>query len=106
MKTSSYLIAYDIAHPRRLARVARVLERHAIRCQKSVFAFDGSRRALVAVFNELRQIIDPRKDCVQAWNLSRRAAGRAFACGPIVQIRPTAAVIWRGRHQMIGGEEA
>ena len=32
-----FIIAYDIAHPRRLRRVARVMEKHAIRCQKSVF---------------------------------------------------------------------
>ncbi|MCR4414896.1 MAG: CRISPR-associated endonuclease Cas2 [Thermoguttaceae bacterium] len=29
-----FVIAYDIADPRRLRRVARFWERHAIRCQK------------------------------------------------------------------------
>ena len=36
-----YLVAYDIADPRRLRRVARLMERRATRCQKSVFLFRG-----------------------------------------------------------------
>lgn len=37
-----FVIAYDISHPRRLRRVARLLERRAVRCQYSVFLFSGT----------------------------------------------------------------
>lgn len=37
MARQLWLIAYDITSPRRLRRVARVLEAHGIRAQKSVF---------------------------------------------------------------------
>lgn len=41
-RRSRFLVAYDIASPRRLRRVARCLERQAIRTQKSVFLFQGT----------------------------------------------------------------
>jgi len=41
-----YVIAYDICEPRRLRRVAKCLERSAVRVQKSVFICDGSRQEL------------------------------------------------------------
>ena len=37
----NWLVAYDIASPRRLARVHRYLKRHAIPVQYSVFVFHG-----------------------------------------------------------------
>ena len=37
----NFLIAYDICHPRRLRRIARRMERVAIRLQKSVFLYEG-----------------------------------------------------------------
>lgn len=53
--TQLWLVAYDITHPRRLRRVARVLEAHGIRAQKSVFEahlratdFTALRSALIA----------------------------------------------------------
>ena len=56
------LVAYDIADPRRLRRVARVLEAAGDRVQKSVFECGLSADALKALRCRLRQIIDPRQD--------------------------------------------
>ncbi|MBR4611168.1 MAG: CRISPR-associated endonuclease Cas2 [Kiritimatiellae bacterium] len=46
-----YLISYDIADPRRLQRVAKLLKRYGVRLQKSVFACDLDERR----YNELRR---------------------------------------------------
>ena len=62
-----YVIAYDICEPRRLRRVAKCLERSAVRVQKSVFIFVGSRQELEAVTGDLMTLIDVAEDRVQAW---------------------------------------
>lgn len=62
-----YVIAYDIAHPRRLRKVARRLEQSAVRVQKSVFIFSGTRRDLDAVKGDLMTLIDVAEDRLQAW---------------------------------------
>jgi len=63
----NFIIAYDIADPKRLSRVAKSLEKTARRVQKSVFIFSGSRRELNGVINDLIQLIEPSEDRVQAW---------------------------------------
>jgi len=65
-----FIIAYDIAHPRRLARVARTLEKRAWRHQKSVFLFNGDTDALAALVGKITPLLDLRQDCVQAWRIS------------------------------------
>ena len=66
-----YIMAYDIADPGRLRRVARLLERHALRCQKSVFLFQADRPAVEAL---LDQAPEPR------WK-RRRHRRRRRGCG-------------------------
>ena len=65
-----HLIAYDIADPDRLRRVARFLERHALRCQKSVFLHRGGHAAVIRLLDELGPLLRPDEDCVQAWKLA------------------------------------
>ena len=67
-----WIIAYDIAHPRRLRRTARVLERDAQRVQKSVFVFDGSELRLQELLERAAAQIDPQADRLQAWRLASR----------------------------------
>ena len=64
-----YIIAYDVANPKRLRRVARILEKHALRLQKSVFQFYGTQNEFLMVINELRPVIDHEEDLIQAWNV-------------------------------------
>jgi CRISPR-associated protein Cas2 len=62
-----FIIAYDIANPRRLRRVAKRLEQSAVRVQKSVFVFHGTRHDLDAVKGDLVSLIDVAEDRLQAW---------------------------------------
>jgi len=62
-----YIVAYDICEPGRLKRVAKRLEQSAVRVQKSVFVFEGTRRELDAVAGDLMGLIDLSEDRVQAW---------------------------------------
>src|SRR5207302_53333 len=83
-----YLVAYDVADPRRLRRVARVLERAALRVQKSVFLFRGEEAPLVALLAQVYQeacnarpvallmpwVLD-RRNLEAAWERVRSAEG-------------------------------
>ena len=54
-----YLISYDIAEPRRLRQVAKLLKRYGVRLQKSVYACDLDERR----YGELRRkLTDFRND--------------------------------------------
>jgi len=63
----NFIISYDIADPKRLRAVAKELEQHARRVQKSVFVFTGSRATLDSVTRVLMQRIDINEDRIQAW---------------------------------------
>jgi CRISPR-associated endonuclease Cas2 len=88
-----FLVAYDIADPKRLRRVARCMERRAIRCQKSVFWFDGTADALARLLEEVRPLIDPAADVVQAWCLAAGQDPCGLALGAAADIRPAAVVL-------------
>jgi CRISPR-associated protein Cas2 len=92
-----YLIAYDICEPRRLRRVARFFEKHAVRCQKSVFIFTGETAQLLRILNDAVQLIDATVDVVQAWQLAPRESTRGKRCGSAPELFPDTAII-NGRH--------
>lgn len=91
----AYLIAYDITDARRLRRVARRLERRAIRVQKSVFRFRGDHSSLQALLGELQPMLDLRKDKLAAWRLTPAGPERDVYCalGQVPQL-PFAAVVY------------
>jgi CRISPR-associated protein Cas2 len=63
----SWIIGYDIASPRRLRRVARVLEKHAVRIQYSLFVATMTEPAFDRLWRTLAGLINPRADDVRAW---------------------------------------
>ena len=87
-----FLIAYDIADPGRLQRVARNIERRAVRRQKSVFLFHGSPGELTALLDSLAPLMDLREDILQAWKLSPDQADEGEFRGSPVPVEPAALV--------------
>lgn len=67
-----YLLAYDIADPRRLARIARIVAREALRIQYSVYVAELSPRQLRDLVAALRVAIDPRTDDLRIYPLPAR----------------------------------
>jgi CRISPR/Cas system-associated endoribonuclease Cas2 len=63
-----YVIAYDIADPRRLGRVARYMERRAVRVQKSVLVFRGDDPG--TLLDGVIPLMKLADDCVQAWRIA------------------------------------
>lgn len=78
----NWLVAYDIADPRRLQRVHAYLKRHAIPVQYSVFVLRDDARALNTVLRGIAERIDENEDDVRAYHLPARcevtALGRQY----------------------------
>lgn len=59
---NTYLVAYDIADPKRLAKVSTLLLGRGDRIQKSVFRCELSKRDLVELRAALSDEVDARAD--------------------------------------------
>lgn len=68
-QTAQWLVAYDIANPRRLARVFKHLKKEGVPMQYSVFAVDASNAKMGALMAHLGTLIDLREDDVRAYRL-------------------------------------
>ena len=76
---SDTIICYDIACPRRLGRIHRLLKKHATPLQYSVFLFSGTDAALQTCLQKLQTLMDPRHDDIRAYPLPQR--GLRWAIG-------------------------
>lgn len=65
----TYVIAYDIADPRRLARVHRFLKQFAFPVQYSVFLGTFGDTTINTILEGVAKIIHPRQDDVRAYPL-------------------------------------
>ncbi len=68
-QTRTWLIAYDITNPKRLARVHRYLKTVAIPVQYSVFAAEETEFGIHHISETLARKIDPRTDDVRIYPL-------------------------------------
>jgi CRISPR-associated protein Cas2 len=94
-----YLIAYDIADPRRLQRVAHFMERRALRCQKSVFLFHGDGVAVAVLLDQVSPLLDAACDVVQAWQLAGGPPPLGLVRGSPLSVYPAGVVL--GREQTL-----
>ena len=81
-QTGLYLIAYDIANPRRLSRVHRTLKKQGLPVQYSVFTVVIKRKALLRLLESLNALIKSSEDDIRCYRLPERAdiktLGRQF----------------------------
>lgn len=78
------LVAYDIASPRRLARVASVCEDYGIRVQYSLFECRLEPREMEHLWNALNAEIDPAEDRIVAYQIDARSARETRTAGTMV----------------------
>jgi CRISPR-associated protein Cas2 len=82
------IVAYDIADPRRLAKIAKIMKDYGIRVQKSIFEVS----ARGGVFNELRRrvegVIVPEKDGVKYFPVCEKCSGTVEIIGQGIFIDP------------------
>jgi len=69
-KRADYLICYDIADPKRLRRIARELQKVAIRIQYSIFfAPEISQKELFDIIDIIDENIEPQEDDVRIYTV-------------------------------------
>ena len=64
-----YFISYDIANPKRLAKVSKTLENFGIRIQYSFFECEMEKVQLENLKRRLLEIIDKREDSLRIYPL-------------------------------------
>lgn len=100
-----FLIAYDICSPKRLARVARRLERFATRVQKSVFLYEGEEARLrTLLMEELAPLIRRKVDRIEAWRLTHAQPRPRLLVGVAAAWKPAVAVIAGGAPSIVDSE--
>lgn len=77
----TYLITYDIADPKRLRRICRILEAYGTRVQYSVFECPIETRTLLQLWGILTQRISLKEDRLCAYPLDVRACEHTLRAG-------------------------
>ena len=82
------IVAYDIADPRRLAKIAKIMKDYGSRVQKSIFEV----AAKAGVFEEMRRRVEativPEEDGVKYFPICDKCAGTVEIIGQGVFIDP------------------
>lgn len=99
---SWYLLAYDIADPRRLQRVHRCLSRTGIWVQRSVFFVFATPAGLAALLDEVEGLMHKREDDLRAYPITHPGElwfqGRQVIAGPLLRPGEAPAVSHPERH--------
>ena len=77
----NYLAVYDIADPKRLRRVAQLMESYGYRVQRSVFECNLTPAALRTMKNELKAILLTTDDSVRLYPLFANALEKQTILG-------------------------
>lgn len=69
---ASWLVTYDIADPRRLARLFKFLKKQGVPVQYSVFLVEASAAKMGNLIVQIAKIVDKDEDDVRAYRLPER----------------------------------
>jgi len=82
------IVAYDIANPRRLNRVAKVVKDYGIRVQKSIFEVNLDNRLFDEMKSRIKNEIEASEDGVKYFPLCEKCTGTLEVIGQGVFIDP------------------
>lgn len=77
----NFLVAYDVAHPRRLNRIARIMKDYGRRVQKSVFEISVTERQFREMKRRVDNEIDPGFDGVKFFPACERCCDGVIIFG-------------------------
>lgn len=83
-----YLVLYDIADRKRLARAAAIVLDYGVRVQRSVYEVRVSPAALAMLRRRLAAAIDPEVDGIKIFPLCESCAGRRASFGAALPEAP------------------
>lgn len=70
-QTAQWLVTYDIADPRRLAKVFKHLKKVGVPLQYSVFSVEASSAGMATLMAQLTRLIHAKEDDVRAYRLPK-----------------------------------
>ncbi len=78
------LVGYDVTHPKRLARVARVCEDYGLRVQYSLFECRLEDAEFEDFWLRLLEEIDEKEDRLVAYKIDAKSAKQTLTAGTMV----------------------
>lgn len=75
------IVAYDIANPRRLNRIARVMKDYGVRVQKSIFEIEVNASTFAEMRFRAEDVMNRYEDGVKFFPLCDRCADTLIALG-------------------------
>jgi CRISPR-associated protein Cas2 len=75
------IVAYDIADPKRLARIAKIMLDYGTRVQKSIFEVTLTTPTFLEMKDRIERTIDAEADGVKYFPLCRKCAGTVEIIG-------------------------
>ncbi len=82
------IVAYDIADPRRLAKVAKILKDYGERVQKSIFEVKVDDKMFSRMKARIEEVIKKEEDGVKYFPLCEKCAGTVELIGVGIIIDP------------------
>ncbi len=76
-----WLVAYDIANPKRLSKVAKTCLDYGVRVEKSVFECDLEEDVFSTFWQELNELIDESVDAIVAYRICASCIKQALSAG-------------------------
>ena len=77
----NYLIAYDIRHPVRLRKLAKIVQDYGLRMQKSVFEAEMTPSELQSMKKRMLGVIDPKEDGIKIFRLCQSCEAKRTGAG-------------------------
>lgn len=82
------IVAYDIADPRRLAKIAKIMGDYGSRVQKSIFELSVKGRVFEELRRRVEETIVPEEDGVKYFPVCEKCAGTVEIIGQGIFIDP------------------
>ena len=82
------IVIYDISDPKRLRRIAKIMEDYGTRVQKSIFELEIDNRTFQEMKARIEAVIEPSADGVKYFPICEKCAGTVEIIGRGIYVDP------------------
>jgi len=73
MRKYDFIIAYDISDAKRLKKIAKLIEKEAMRIQYSIYIlYDASKEEVTTLLEKVCQVYDEKYDDIRVYKVKKR----------------------------------
>jgi len=73
MRRYDFIITYDISDPKRLKKIAKLIEKDALRIQYSVYIlYEATKEEVTALLEQVCKIYDEKYDDIRVYKIKQR----------------------------------